>query len=198
MLLLQFYKNEFWDKYGIDQIKDPSVAAKFFDFAIATGRTLKSVGGVELLNKLSPSEAMARIAQVHRDVYLATIKKHPEQASFWAGWDKRTRSIPGDKTYLPTDIFKQIQDKITTATGPELLASTTTVPSGNYAKTHDTINYDNKLSFFENASKSADLTNAIDNLYNKVIQNASKDQLEYVMLKLLGHTQAYYANIQGT
>ena len=101
----KFYKNEFWDAYGLNKLTDQRVATKALDYVAATGSRIDIAG----LNKLSPEAAIKLLGQTQTEIYLKNAAKDPSQRQFLSGWLKRAASAPTSVSYSDKDVFNKIK-----------------------------------------------------------------------------------------
>jgi len=182
-----FYYDTFWKGYKLEGITNPQVAMKVFEFVVATGSSVKVLGGLNYLNKANPTDVMARIGQIQRGIYLRTIAKNPIQQANWRGWEKRTFQIPLDVIYDAKRIFDTIVNH--TSSGIKEADSrdagySTKIVSGSPATVAEQTNP--KLGFFERASQSKNLSSQINDLHKVTIGNSSVEQLRAKLKSLIG------------
>jgi Glycosyl hydrolase 108 len=88
----QFYITQFWQKFAIDTITDPPLAAAYLSCAVNTGphQAHDFLAAARAQTALSPIDAFS---QEWCDYYYQIAEDNPHMEKFLVGWLKRARAI---------------------------------------------------------------------------------------------------------
>ena len=106
---LKLCKEEYWDVFRADDIKNQSIAAAIVDFAYNCGRSMgkriqtivgakaDGVFGPLTISKINnypnQEELFNKIQEARKNRYLAIVRANPSQNKFLKGWMNRTNNL---------------------------------------------------------------------------------------------------------
>jgi len=108
-LIATFYKENFWDRMRLDEIKSDNTAMEIFLFGVNSGcrnairKAQKVVGAdqdgligritIGLLNDFDEKEFDLKFDEVEKQFYANLIKRNPSFSIFKDGWNNRAESV---------------------------------------------------------------------------------------------------------